>query len=114
MELILATFSVFKFSIPSISLKFSQFLNQSRHVVGLALAKENICQAVRDIAAANRNLIIITNEVFADGLPYDQTTLDYIKTLGKINEFLAEISDVFIEAVYAIPVFRKGDLPWQL
>lgn len=81
---------------------------------GLALAKENICQAVRDIAAANRNLIIITNEVFADGLPYDQTTLDYIKTLGKINEFLAEISDVFIEAVYAIPVFRKGDLPWQL
>ena len=79
---------------------------------GLAMAKENICNAVRLIAAKSQNLIIITNEVFADGLPYDQTTLDYIQALGEINQFLAEISDVFIEAVYTIPVFRKGALPW--
>ncbi|MGI5825158.1 MAG: bifunctional adenosylcobinamide kinase/adenosylcobinamide-phosphate guanylyltransferase [Bacillota bacterium] len=81
---------------------------------GLANAEKNIFAAIKTLAAKTENLVIITNEIFADGLSYDQTTLDYIKTLGRLNQMLAAISDVYIEAVYSIPVFHKGALPWQL
>lgn len=53
------------------------------------------------------NLIIVSNNVFEDGIIYDDETMKYIKTLGDINFFLAEISDEVWEVVAGIPVRIK-------
>lgn len=79
---------------------------------GKQAAKNNIIAAVKSLATQCENLIIITNEIFSDDLQYDQTTLDYIKILGEINQYLGKISDVYLEAVYSIPFFYKGALSW--
>lgn len=76
--------------------------------------QRSIINAVADLAERCRHLVIITNEIFADGLPYDPTTIEYIKTLGAINRRLFALSKVCIESVYSIPVIHKGALPWQL
>ena len=75
---------------------------------------ETICRGVDKLATNCQNLIIITNEIFADGIDYDDTSVNYIRNLGLINQYLFKISDVCIESVYSIPVFHKGALPWQL
>lgn len=56
-------------------------------------------------------LVIVTNEVGADGIRYSPETMQYIRNLGIINKKLAERSDVVIECVAGIPLIRKGEKP---
>ena len=53
-------------------------------------------------------LVVVTNEVFSDGLPYEGETPEYIRELGQVNRFLAQKADGVVEVVYGIPVWRKG------
>ncbi len=76
--------------------------------------QQSIAAAVEQLANRCRHLVIITNEIFGDGLLYDQTTTKYIKALAGINRRLFSLSQVCLEAVYSLPVFHKGALPWQL
>lgn len=53
-------------------------------------------------------LVVVTNEVFSDGMCYDPLTEEYLKCLGSINCRLAELADEVVEVVYTIPVIRKN------
>lgn len=53
-------------------------------------------------------LVIVSNNVFEDGNVYDDTTLAYIRALGRINEKLAEMAEEVIEVVVGIPVVVKS------
>ena len=55
-----------------------------------------------------RHLVIVTNEIFSDGCLYDNTTMDYITRLGRLNTQLAQEADCVAEVVYSIPVYWKG------
>ena len=55
------------------------------------------------------HLVIVTNEVFSDGLLYDEWTKNYIKCLGIVNQYLSQMADQVIEVVYTIPVMQKGE-----
>ena len=50
------------------------------------------------------HLIVVTNEVFSDGVPYDTFTKDYVSCLGKINASMAKEADKVVEVVYGIPL----------
>ena len=54
-----------------------------------------------------KDFIIVTNNVFEDGIVYDETTMNYIKTLGCINQELAKMADIIIEVVVGIPIIVK-------
>ncbi len=54
------------------------------------------------------NLVVVTNEVFSDGIHYDETTRQFQSVLGEINAFLAKQADEVVEVVYGVPVFLKG------
>lgn len=56
------------------------------------------------------NLIIISNEVFGDGIVYDGSTESYIQTLGKLHCKLAQASDVAIECIYSGYQCYKGNM----
>lgn len=61
--------------------------------------------AINDVC---RELIIVTNEVFSDGIAYDSSVMDFIKNLAILNGLLAKQSHQFTEVVYGIPVMIKG------
>ncbi len=54
------------------------------------------------------HLVIVSNNVFEDGRVYDKTTMEYICTMGQINEKLAAMADEVVEVVVGIPVVLKA------
>lgn len=57
-----------------------------------------------------KNLVIVSNNVFEDGVLYASETMDYLEALGKINEKLMSAADTVIEVVVGIPIIMKGNL----
>lgn len=51
-------------------------------------------------------LVVVTNEVFSDGMCYDAETEEYVRLLGKANTFLAHHADAVIEVVCSIPLLH--------
>lgn len=54
-----------------------------------------------------QQLVIVSNNVFEDGISYDEMTMEYIKTMGIVNQKLAAVADVVTEVVVGIPVMVK-------
>ena len=54
------------------------------------------------------NLVVVTNELFSDGISYDPETEKYLQVLGEVNCYMAELADEVVEVVYGIPVYHKG------
>ena len=52
--------------------------------------------------------MIVTNEIFSDGILYEEESEQYKKELGQINQKLAEMAEEVVEVVYGIPVWHKG------
>lgn len=53
------------------------------------------------------DLIIVTNQVFDDGISYEESTMAYIRALGRINILLARWADQVTEVTAGIPVIWK-------
>lgn len=69
---------------------------------------EKITDGIEILAGGIKNLVIVSNNVFEDGSFYDETTMEYIKAMGLINQRLAVMADKVIEIVVGIPVVIKG------
>lgn len=72
---------------------------------------EKIVTQIGVLAQETEELVIVTNNVFEDGIAYDASTMEYLRALGSINVRLAERSDIVVEVIAGIPVARKGRLP---
>ncbi|MBQ3223287.1 MAG: bifunctional adenosylcobinamide kinase/adenosylcobinamide-phosphate guanylyltransferase [Clostridia bacterium] len=72
---------------------------------------ERIVPALCDLAQKAQHLVMVTNDVFSDGVVYDEFTQEYLRNLAKINREAAAIADLVVEVVYSIPVALKGELP---
>ena len=68
---------------------------------------KKIIQDVKRLSKGLKHLVIVTNNVFEDGMSYDETTMDYIRAMGNINRKLAAIADKVVEVVVGIPVIVK-------
>ena len=76
--------------------------------------EDTVCKVMGGIDALCRNndhVIIVTNNVFEDGISYPRETEAYIACLGELNRRLAEAADLVIEAQAGIPTALKGELP---
>ena len=68
---------------------------------------ERILCGIESLRKAVKDIVIVTNTVFEDGIIYDETTKEYLKALGYINQELAKAADKVIEVVVGIPVILK-------
>lgn len=68
---------------------------------------ERVLQGVDALKSQADPLVIVTNNVFEDGIVYDTGMIEYIETLGRINERLAAEADEVIEVVAGIPQWIK-------
>ena len=70
-----------------------------------------IVPALRRLAQKCRHLVMVTNDVFSDGIDYAESTREYLQHLAEINRQAAEMADTVVEVVYSIPVCVKGERP---
>jgi adenosylcobinamide kinase/adenosylcobinamide-phosphate guanylyltransferase len=68
----------------------------------------HILNGVQALKKQCEHLVIVTNEVASDGVCYDASTMDYIRTLGAVNAALGTGADVCYEVIYGIPVQLTG------
>lgn len=69
---------------------------------------EKIVSEIQTLSQKLDNLVIVTNNVFEDGVIYDAGTMEYLRALGRINAALAHLADRVAEVVAGIPVELKG------
>lgn len=66
-----------------------------------------VTEGIEALAKQLTHLVIVSNNVFEDGIAYDASTLRYIEALGRINTSLADLADHVLEVVVGIPVTVK-------
>ena len=57
----------------------------------------------------SKDVIVVGNNVFEDGITYDEMTEEYLRQMAELHKFLAEQADEVIEVICKIPVFWKGE-----
>ena len=70
---------------------------------------DKIAADIRILEKKLDNLVIVTNNVFEDGVQYDESTMEYLKALGHINQLIAARASVVVEVVAGIPVEIKNE-----
>lgn len=63
---------------------------------------------IQSLCRQARAVVVVSNEVFSDGISYDASTESYLKILGALNCRLGEMAQRVVEVVYSIPVVHKG------
>lgn len=65
-------------------------------------------EIIKEILNLNcKTLVAVTNEIFSDGIEYDNETEEYMRILGEVNRGLAKVSDEVYEVVYGRAVRIK-------
>ena len=67
-----------------------------------------VTEGVKNLLSQAKHVVIVTNEIFSDGILYEEESEQYKKELGQINQKLAEMAEEVVEVVYGIPVWHKG------
>jgi len=67
-------------------------------------------KVLKEVSILSENvaeLVVVTNNVFEDGVSYDESTMNYIKAMGIVNRGLAAMAERVVEVVAGIPVTVK-------
>lgn len=83
------------------------FTNAEAGLPEASQVEVRVMDGVRRLAERTTHLVIVTNNVFEDGSSYDEGTMRYMETLGRINCRLAELADEVTEVVAGIPLEVK-------
>lgn len=70
-------------------------------------AAENVIRDIKLLKEQTNHLVVVSNNVFEDGITYDETTMKYIQAMGEVNQKLAALADRVVEVVAGIPVIVK-------
>lgn len=68
---------------------------------------ERIEHDLKNVMTLAENLVVVSGNVFEDGIEYDEATRRYMKALAEITDFIAERADRVTEVVVGIPVLVK-------
>ena len=62
-------------------------------------AADEVIFGVESLNKKCDNVIVVTNEIFSDGIEYDEETRRYMRALGRVNRRAAEMADAVYEVV---------------
>lgn len=74
-------------------------------------AAEQILGSIALLERETTHLVVVSNNVFEDGITYDKATMEYIRAMGLVNQSLAASAQQVVEVVAGIPVILKQGLP---
>jgi adenosylcobinamide kinase/adenosylcobinamide-phosphate guanylyltransferase len=78
--------------------------------LGFEGAEERILTGLEQVGKQCRDLVVVTNELFSDGVVYPPETQRYLQLLARLNRSLASRFDRVVEVAAGIPIVWKGDL----
>lgn len=74
-----------------------------------AYSVSSLLQQIRHLQAHCQHLIVVSNEIFSDGICYDLSTTQYLSDLGYLHRELCRTANEIYEVVCGIPIsHRKG------
>lgn len=74
-------------------------------------AAQAILHPIIALSRTAGGVVVVTNEIFSDGVSYEEETERYCRLLGFLNRELAQKADGVAEVVCSIPICQKGELP---
>lgn len=60
------------------------------------------------VAGRAERVVVVSNDVFSDGVVYPPETMEYLRVLAELNAAVARRSDAVVETVCGIPLWHKG------
>ena len=79
---------------------------------GAGSAFDSIVAGVDNLQKYCETLVIVSNEIFADGVPYPPETMQYIRILGELHQKLTGKADAVYESVCGILLsVKEGKQP---
>lgn len=76
-------------------------------------AFDRVMAGIGKLKAEAACAVVVTNELFSDGLRYDPDTAAYLGCLARLNRAVAAQADRVYEVVCGIPVCWKGAPPFS-
>ena len=74
-------------------------------------AGERAASELRELAGRAKNIVFVSDFIYADAGRYDEFTETYRRALALCDRTLAEVCDTVVEVVSTNPVIYKGELP---
>jgi adenosylcobinamide kinase/adenosylcobinamide-phosphate guanylyltransferase len=71
-------------------------------------ARDAVLTGLASLRRRAERLVIVSNDVGSDGVVYDDTTRAYQALMAAVNAESAARSDVFVEMVCGIPLYRRN------
>jgi adenosylcobinamide kinase/adenosylcobinamide-phosphate guanylyltransferase len=76
---------------------------------GMDGAFDRITGGLSHLMSQVSSLVVVSNELFSDGITYAPETEAYLAFLAQLNRWLAERADYVYEVVCGIPICWKGE-----
>ena len=74
-------------------------------------AGEHTAAQLRELVRRAKNIVLVSDFIYADAGRYDEYTETYRRALALCDRTLAEVCDTVVEVVNTNPVIYKGRLP---
>ena len=74
-------------------------------------AAREVLGGIERLAQAAAYTVVVSVDVFADGMRYDEGTEAWRRALARVNAGVAALADRAVEVVCGIPVWMKGEGP---
>ncbi|MDR2908742.1 MAG: bifunctional adenosylcobinamide kinase/adenosylcobinamide-phosphate guanylyltransferase [Oscillospiraceae bacterium] len=71
-------------------------------------APSMLFEGILSLAGQTEHLVIVTVDVFSDGICYREETQDYLSCLARLNLRLASWADTLTEVVCGLPIYHKN------
>ena len=78
---------------------------------GFEGAYDRIWQGLCHLTDTCRDVVVVTNELFSDGVAYAPETEAYLEILARLNRAIAARADQVWEVCCGIPILQKGETP---
>lgn len=88
------------------NLTANEMFSQEENKPGMQVV-EKVVRGIEILKKESAHLIVVSNNLFEDGILYDRPTMEYIHAMGMINRRLAASVDKVVEAVAGIPLTIK-------
>lgn len=91
----------------------NEMFGENRQVPSADEVAQKVCHDMEEFLAAFDDVVVVSNNIFEDGIEYDESVREYMKALGIVNRWLSKNFDRVVEVVAGIPVEVKKSIGWN-
>lgn len=76
-------------------------------IISAEKVADSVVKGLTEVFESADDVVVVSNNVFEDGIVYDDSVCEYMHALGKINEWMCRKADKSYEVVVGIPLEIK-------